>query len=100
MDQSGDRVAKLDLVVGDTVAAQNRAAGLVNLLRAAFHDFREHVQVALRGPRQDGKRRNRPSAHGVNIAQGVSGGDGSKSMRIVDHRAEKIHRLHQRGFRA
>ncbi len=39
---------------------------------------------------------NGPSAHGVDVTQGVGGGNLSEGVRVVNDRGEKIHGLDQR----
>jgi hypothetical protein len=95
VDGAGDGVAELDFVVGDAVAAQNGAAGLVHFLGAALEDGAQVVQVALGGVRQDGERRDGPPAHGVHVAQRVGRGDGAEGLGIVHDGREEVHGLHQ-----
>ena len=77
------------------MAAEHRAAGLVDLLRAALQDLRQIIQVALGRPSQNRKRRDRLAAHGVNVAQRIGRRDRAESVRIIHDRREEIHGLHQ-----
>ncbi len=96
MNGSGDRVAKFDFGIVDAVAAQNHAACFVDFLGAAFEDLFQSLNIARAGPRENRQRGKRTPSHGVNVAQGIGGRDGSKGIRIVDDGSEKIDRLYNR----
>src|ERR1019366_7640338 len=95
VDGAGDGVAEFNFVVGDAVAAEDGAFGLAHFFGAALEDLLERGQIALGGPGQDGERRDGAAAHGVDVAQSVGGGDGAEGVRVVDHRREEVHGLHQ-----
>ncbi len=78
----GDRHPELGLGVLDRVPAHDRHAGLGGLLRSALQDLLEHLlrQASDREADQvQGEDRLGP--HGVDVAQGVGGGDGPEIAR-------------------
>ncbi len=55
----------------------------------------ENFQVALGWEAHQSQRGDGAAAHGVNVTQGVGGGDLAKSVGIVHHGSEEIDGLHQ-----
>src|SRR5262249_55162399 len=76
--RAGDGIAELDLLVGDAVAAENRASGLAHLFRAASQDFGQVFHLAFPGPSENRERGNGPSTHGIDIAQRIGRRDRAK----------------------
>ena len=72
-------------------------AGLAQFVEAAGEDGGDDggVEVLLRESR-DRERGDRPAAHGVDVAQGVGGGNLAIGIRVVDNRREEVHRLDER----
>src|ERR1039458_9314943 len=95
VDGAGDGVAEFNFVVGDAVAAEDGAFGLAHFFGAALEDLLERGQIAFSGIGQDGERRDGAAAHGVDIAQGVGGGDGAEGIRVIDDGSEEVDGLHQ-----
>ena len=48
------------------------------------------------GEADDRERRQRPAAHGVDVADGVGRRDLAEQIRVVHGRREHVHRLHER----
>ena len=46
---------------------------------------------------EDSQRENRPATHGIDIGDGVGGGDAPEVARLVDHRGEEIDGRDQAG---
>ena len=100
MHDAGHRVAELHLVIAHGVAAEDGAARLNHRLGAAPEDLFQIPEVALGRVGQDGERGERARAHGVDIGQGVGGGDAAKCERVIDNGREEIHGLHEGALRA
>jgi hypothetical protein len=95
IDEARDRVAELHLRL-DRVAAAEKRARLAYLLVAAAQDLRPPFgREAAREARQR-QRRERPSAHGVDVRERVRRGDRAVVARVVDDGREEIHGLHER----
>ena len=82
------------------MAAQNRAAGLVHLLRAALQNLFQVARIALARIGEDRERRDWPPAHRIDIAQRIGGGDRAEGVRVIDNRREEVDGLHQGELRA
>ena len=81
IDEAGNGIAEFGLLVADAVAADHGAAGFHHLGKAARQDLLEYGQIALGRKAHVGQRRDGPSAHGVDIAQRVGGGDLAEGVR-------------------
>ena len=94
---AGHGVAELDLLILHGVTAEQRHSGLAQLVEAAAKNRGDgpRLESILRKCR-DRKRRERTSAHRIDVADRVRGGDLAVGVRVVHDRREKIDRLHQR----
>ena len=94
IDLAGDGVAELHFVVAHGVAAEQRHAGLAQLVEPAGEDGGDDggIEIALRKP-CDGERGQRLPAHGVDVAEGVGGGNLAVRVRVVDDGREEVDRL-------
>ena len=97
VDSAGDRVAELDFLVADGVAADHGAAGFDHLRKAAGEDALEHLEIAFIGKTDERERAERASAHGVDVAERVDGGDLPEGVGIVHDGGEEIHGLNEGG---
>ncbi len=95
VDRAGDGVAELDVFFVDGVAADQGAAGFVDFFGAAAENLFEDGEVAGSGVGEDGEGGERARAHGVDVAQGVGGGDGAEGVGIVDDGGEEVDGLHE-----
>src|SRR5580692_2281564 len=96
MNQTGDRIAKLNIVVANGMSADDGALRFVHLVQAAANDLLKNRGIAFVWKAHNRERGNWLSAHGVDIAERIGGGDLAKGKRIVDDWREKIHGLHNR----
>ena len=96
MNRAGNGVAEFDLRIADAVSTDHRAARLHHLAQPAGENLLEYLHVALLGEADQGQRRDRPAAHGINIAERVGGRDLAEGVGVVDDGREEVHRLHQR----
>ena len=94
MNCSGNSVAKLDVVVADGVAADDRAVRFFHFVEAAADNLLEDCGVTFFRKADDGKRGDGFATHGINIAERIGRRDLPKSEWIVDDGCEKIHGLH------
>src|SRR6202035_2656208 len=99
MDESSDRVPELSFIVANAVAADHGASGLDHLREAAGEDALQNFKISLVGEADQRERGQRAAAHGIDIAEGVGGGDLAESVRVVDDGSEEIDGLHQRLIR-
>ena len=97
MDQAGDRISELGFVIANAVAADDGASGFHHLRKAAGQNALENFEIAFFGEADQRERSQRTSAHGVDVAQRVGGGDLSEGVGIVDDGREEVDGLHQRG---
>ena len=91
MDQAeGDQaVDRFDDV--DRMPASNRGAGFAADAAAAFDNLADDFRWQLVDRHADeGQRQDRLAAHGIDVGQGVGGGDAAEIARIVDHRGEEV----------
>ncbi|OQB40078.1 MAG: hypothetical protein BWY09_00874 [Candidatus Hydrogenedentes bacterium ADurb.Bin179] len=96
-NQSRDGKAKLDFLVIDAVAADKCAVRLVQFVHAAPQDrLEDRVVQGFNREADDGKRRDGPPAHGVDVADGIGCGDLAEKIRVVHAGSEDIHGLYQR----
>ena len=96
VDQAGYRQADLRLLVLDGVAADDHRPGFLHLLRAAAQDLHQDRAIEAGRKAYQGEGGQRRAAHGVDIREGVGGGDAAVARRIVDDRREEVDGLHQR----
>src|SRR5258707_11646443 len=82
MNQASDGVTKLCLVVTNAMAADHRASGLDHLRKTAGQYALENFEVSLLGEADQRERGQRPATHGINVAEGVGGGDLPESVRV------------------
>jgi len=95
MDCPGNGVSELDFGIVHAVSADENAAGLVDLFRAASEDFREIVEVTSAGITEDGERGEGFAAHGVDVAKGIRRGDRAEGVRVVDNGGKEVDGLHE-----
>ena len=100
INQAGDGVSKLHLLVAHAVAADHRAPGFHHLGKAARQNLLEDFQTSLRRKADMRQRRDGPPAHGIDIAQRIGGRDLPENIGIIHHGREEIHGLHQGHIRA
>ena len=98
VDGAGHRVAEFDLAILHGVAAEQRHARFAQLVEPAAEDLRRlrRCRDASCWKRRNRQRRQRPPAHGVDVAQRVGRGDLAVDVGVVHDRREEVHRLHQR----
>ena len=96
MNHAGNRISKFRFLIADAVAAHHRASGLDHLRQAAGQNALQNFEIAFVRKTDKGQRGQRLSAHGVNVAERVGGGDLAEGVGIVHDRREKIHRLDER----
>ncbi|OPZ20050.1 MAG: hypothetical protein BWZ10_00770 [candidate division BRC1 bacterium ADurb.BinA364] len=98
IDQARDGESELDLFVVDAVAAEQRAAGFLQLERSAAQHSLQHGGIeAVDRIADDGQRRQRPTAHGVDVGERIGRRDLAEEKRIVHAGSEDIDGLHERG---
>ena len=78
------------------MAADHGASGFNHLRETSGQNSVENFQIRLFRKTHQSQRGERLSSHRVNIAQRIGRGDLAEDIRIVNHRREKIYRLHQR----
>ncbi len=100
VDRAGDGITKLDVFVVDAVAADDGAGGFDHFGGSAFEDLAEDGEVAFAGVGEDGERGDGTATHGVDVAEGVGGGDGAEGERIVDDGGEEVDGLDEGTLRA
>jgi hypothetical protein len=77
------------------VAAGNQAARLVDLVIAAPQHLVDRLRGHFLGDAHQVQRQLRLPAHGVDVAEGVGGGNLAEEVGVVGDRREKVYRLHQ-----
>ena len=77
------------------MATGQHRTGLLDLLQATPHYFGQDPDVQLLRPDHDVQRRQRPAAHGVDIRQGVGGGDAAEPPGVVNDGREEVQGLDQ-----
>ena len=93
MDGAGDGVSELEFLVANGVAADDGASGFDHLAETAGENLLENVEIAFVGKADQGEGVEGTSAHGVDVAERVGGGDLAEGVRVVDDRGKKIHGL-------
>ena len=97
INRTGDRVAELDFPILDRVPSEERDTGPAQRIEAAAKNGADRRAIdPFSGEARNGERRQRTSAHRVDVAQRVGGSDLTIGVRIVDDRGKEIDRLHQR----
>ena len=96
IDEAGDGISELGFFVADAVAAYHRATGFHHLREAAGEDLLQHFEVAVGRETDVSQRGDGASAHGVDVAQSVGGGDLAESVGVVHDGGEEVDGLHQR----
>ena len=82
----------LRLRVGDAVAAEYRALIRHGGFGPGAHDPRERGGLGVVGEGGDRQTEQGRSTHGVQVAEGVGGGDGAEGVGVVDDRREEVDR--------
>lgn len=95
VDEPGDRVAEFDGIVGDRMATEEGAFGFLHLGSAAGEDGAQRFDIVFCRVAEDREGSDWFAAHGVDIAEGVGGGDGAEIKRIVDDGSEEVESLHE-----
>lgn len=90
IDGSGDGVTEFEFGIADAVAANDGASGLNHFAEASGEDLFEDLGVTLFGEANHGERRDGATAHGIDIAESVGGGDLSEGEWVVDDGCEEV----------
>jgi hypothetical protein len=100
MDNAGDGVAELDLGVADGVAADDDGAGLLKAFDAALKNLFEPCQarVFVVGIADEVESGERLASHGVDVAEGIGGGDLAIDKGLVDDRRKEVDGLNERNL--
>ena len=94
MHRTDHRQSVFGRIILDRMAAHREGSALVHLLLTAPQYIGQHRdRNTVAGKHVQVERQQRGSAHGIDIAQGVGGGDLPKEIGIVDDRREKVDRL-------
>ncbi len=96
VNQTGDGVAKFCFFVADAVAADHGASGFHHFRKTAGEDASENFDVRFIRKAYEGERGDGTASHGVDVAEGVGGGDLSEGVWIVDDGREEVDGLHER----
>ena len=96
MNDAGDGVSEFCFFVANAVAADDGASGFHHFGKAACEDSFEDCEVGFLGKANQGEGGERTSAHGVDIAESIGGGDLAEGVRIVDDRGKEVDRLDER----
>ena len=96
IDDARHGEAELQLGIGQRVAAQKDRPRLLDRRESSSEDLAELV-LGDPLPREtaDVQAGDGPPPHGVDVAQGVGGGDPSEIERIVDDRRDEVEGLHE-----
>ena len=95
---AGDAQAIEWLGIGHRVAAGDGCIGLLHFGGAASQDFADDLGRQIFGKAGDIETDAHLTAHGVNVAHGVGGGNRSVQPRVVNDRREEIGRLNENTF--
>ena len=90
MNRARYGVSEFCFFVADAVTADDRAARLNHLRQATGKDALQDFQVCFVGKTYQGEGSQRPSSHGIHVAQGVRGRDLTEGVRIVHDRGKEI----------
>ena len=94
MDCASHRVAELQFVVANGMAADDCAIRLGHFGEAAAENLFENFWRAGVGKGDDSERGDRATAHCVDVAERVGCCDLAKEFRVIYDRREKINGLH------
>ncbi len=100
INQAGDGVSELGFVVADAVSADNRATGFHHLGKSAGQDSLQNGEIAFFRKADQGQGGERTSAHGVDVAERIGGGNLPERVRVIHDGREEVGGLHQCGVRA
>ncbi len=81
------------------MSADDGAARLDHLAEAAGQNLLQDAEIALLGKADQGERRERMAAHGIDVAERVGGGDLPEGVRVIDDRGKEVDRLDERQLR-
>src|SRR4029077_5470019 len=95
IDHAGDGITKLRLFIANAVTTDHGDSGLNHLGQSAGKNPLQNFQISLLGKADHGEGSKWTSAHGVDIAERVGGGDLAEDVRVVYDRREEIHGLHE-----
>ena len=79
------------------MAADDRAICFDHFRKAAGKYLLENLEITISRETYVRQGGDGTSAHGVDVAQGVSGGDLAEGVRVVNDGGEEIHGLYERG---
>ena len=99
MDKSRDRISELRFFIPNAVPAHHRASRFHHLREPARKNAPENFQISLLRKTNQRERRERTSTHGIDITQGIGGGDLSEGVGIVDYGREEVDGLYESGVR-
>ncbi len=100
VDDAGNCVPKLNIVVSNRMAADDAAFCFRHFRKATANDLLENVRCTFVRKANDRKRGNRFSAHGIHVTQRIRRRNLSECKWIIDNRREEIDGLNHRHFRA
>ena len=95
LDHARHGKAVLGLLVVNGVPANDEHACFVGLLVPALQDAAQYRLVHVGRPAEDVHGQQRPSAHGVDVAQRVGHGDGPVPVGVVHDGGEEVHCLNE-----
>ncbi len=96
IDEAGDGISEFGFFVADAVAADDRATCFHHFRKAAGEDLLQNLEIAVGRETYVSQGGDGTAAHGVDVAQGVGGGDLAEGVRVVHDGSEEIDGLHQR----
>jgi len=88
-------IPELGLVIIDRVSARHHSTRLADLFRSSTQDLQQNLLRHLGGECSQIERHKGRGTHGVDIAQGVGGGDRPIVVGVVNNWREKVYRRHQ-----
>lgn len=91
MDDAGDGETIFWFAVGDAVAASDDGTRLGHLISPTMHDITQDITVEIIGEGDEIHGEEDLTAHGVDIGEGVGGGDGAKIVGGIDDGGEEVH---------
>ena len=95
MNHARDGIPELHFIIANAVPAHYRTASFHHLRQATGQDPLQNCQVTLLRKADHGQRAQRPTTHGIHVAQRVDCGDLAESVRIVNDRGEEIYGLNE-----